>query len=66
MPRHLQSAARTHLLAMALCKDTPVRVGLAAFWQELGVSVQGETPHLGNSAPLSPIRRAIAATPPPG
>jgi len=51
---------------MALCKDTPVRVGLAAFWQELGVSVQGETAHFGDSAPLSPIRRAIAATPPPG
>jgi hypothetical protein len=46
-------------------KDKPVNVDLTELWQRLGVSMQGETVSLDDSAPLASIRRAITA-PHPG
>jgi hypothetical protein len=45
-------------------KDKPHDVDLTALWQQLGVSMQGETMRFDDSAPLAAIRRAITAPPP--
>jgi hypothetical protein len=42
-------------------KDKPHDVDLTALWQQLGVSMQGETMRFDDSAPLAAIRRAITA-----
>lgn len=42
-------------------KDKPVDVDLGGLWQQLGVAMQGATVTFDESAPLSPIRRAITA-----
>lgn len=42
-------------------KDKPVDVDLGRLWQQLGVAMQGATVTFDDSAPLSPMRRAITA-----
>jgi hypothetical protein len=47
-------------------KDKPHDVDLTALWQQLGVSMQGESIRFDDSAPLAAIRRAITAPRPAG
>jgi hypothetical protein len=47
-------------------KDKPVNVNLTELWRRLGVSMRDETVGFDDTAPLTPIRRAITAAPHPG
>jgi len=54
-------ATGTHVLTRmyAEWKHKPVNVDLDKLWQELGVSMDGETVRFDNTAPLASVRRAI-------
>lgn len=57
------AATGTHVLTELYnqMKDKAVEVDLGALWRQLGVAMQGATVSFDDSAPLSPIRRAITA-----
>lgn len=61
-------ATGTHVLTELYdqMKDKPVNVNLTELWQRLGVSMRDETVSFDDTAPLTPIRRAITAAPHPG
>jgi hypothetical protein len=44
-------------------KDKPVTVDLAAIWRDLGVTAEGKSVRLNDSAPSAAIRRAITEPP---